>query len=394
MIQKEEYLVLINNKNKIQRARIQLDYNILNKVYTITRMVGQYNGKEIEQPNIFVQFGKAGRTAAEQAVLRYNSILRNYLDKGYKKLSTLTKKHYNDLTENELINLLNTGVTDTQGVPKPMLAKSSELCVSDIFEKEWYVSRKLNGVRCLMYYKDDTVFTASRGGKEYQASTTHIRTDPNVINFFKNNPDIILDGEIYKHDVEWPLQKISGLARLQTYEDKCSELEYWIYDYISSEPFKDRLVKLNNYKLELEKCPNVKVIEHKLMQGDYLIRKEQNRYINEGYEGLVARNPNKEYGINKRSALYMVKLKNYKDFEYEVCGIRKGLRPEDMCFELKTFDGKIFAAKPMGDANLRKYYLDNYKKYIGRMATCKFFEFSKEGIPQQPILVHFRPEDE
>lgn len=394
MIQKEEYLVLINNKNKIQRARVQLDYNILNKIYTVTRMVGQYNGKEVEQPNIFIQFGKAGRTAAEQALLKYNSILRGYLDKGYKKLSTLTKKHYKDLSEEELRNLLNTGVTDTKGVPKPMLAKSSELCVSDIFEKDWYVSKKLNGVRCLMYYKDGEVLTASRGGKTYDASTTHIRTDENLLNFFKQNPDIILDGEIYKHDIEWPLQRISGIARLQEYTDKCSELEYWIYDYISDEIFKTRLSNLETFKIELEKCPSIKVIEHKLMQGDYLIRKEQNRYVNEGYEGLVARNPNKEYGINKRSALYMVKLKNYKDFEYEVCGVREGLRPEDMCFELKTIEGKVFAAKPMGDVSLRTYYLENYEQYIGKMATCKFFEFSTDGVPQQPILIHFRPEGE
>lgn len=394
MIQKEEYLVLINNKNKVQRAKVQLDYNVINKIYTIYRVTGQYGGKEVEHPNLFIQFGKAGRTSAEQATLNYNSIINNYLNKGYKKLNKLTKKKYEELSEQDIKNLLNTATTDTKGIPKPMLAKSSELCVSDIFEKDWYVSRKLNGVRCLIYYKDNKVQSASRGGKTYNSSITHILEDSNLIEFFKKNPDIILDGEIYKHGAEWPLQRISGLARLQEPTEECSLLEYWIYDFISNDPFEKRWEKLQEFKEYLEDCCNIKVIEHKKMSGDYIIQKEHNKYVQEGFEGLIARNPIKEYGINKRSALYMVKLKEYKDAEYEVCGVREGLRPEDMSFELKTHDGKVFGAKPIGDATTREYYLNNYEQYIGKKATCKFFEFSKDGVPQQPILIHFRPDDE
>lgn len=394
MIQREEYLITINSKNKIQRARIQLDFNPISKIYTVTRMTGQYGGKEVEHPNIFIQFGKAGRTPSEQATLQFNSTLKTYMDKGYKRLSTYTKKSFTELTEEEMKNLLNTGVTDTKGVPKPMLAKSSDLCASDIFENEWYCSCKLNGVRCLMYYKDGEVLTASRGGKHYNVSTMHIRKHPKIVEFFKNNPDIILDGEIYKHDSHWPLQRISGVARLQEWKEECNELEYWVYDYISSEPFKQRFNKLMQFKQQLEECNSLKIIDHKKLSGHLIIKKEHNKYVKMGFEGLVARNPDKEYGVHKRSALYMVKLKEYQDAEFKVCGVREGLREEDMCFELQTNEGKIFGAKPMGDVALRTHYLNHAQDYIGKYATCKFFEYSNDKVPQQPILIHFRPEDE
>ena len=71
-----------------------------------------------------------------------------------------------------------------------------------------------------------------------------------------------------------------------------------------------------------------------------------------------------------------------------------GLRDEDMCFTLKTIDGKEFAAKPVGTVETRLYYLEHWSEYVGKKATCKYFYYSEEGTPIQPILLHFRPDDE
>jgi ATP-dependent DNA ligase len=323
----------------------------------------------------------------------YNSYLKKYLDSGYVRLSKLTYKKESELSEDDIKTLLGDSVTDQSGIPKPMLAKSSDQCSVNIFDKEWYVSRKLNGVRCLMYFKDGEVHTASRGGGTYDIATTHIRTDEHVINFFQQNPDIILDGELYKHDVLYPLQRISGLARLQEWDDECSKLEYWVYDLISKEPFSKRYEFLENSEWYFENT-NIKILEQKPLSGWQKIEKEHNLYVSEGFEGLVARNPNKEYGINKRSGIYMVKLKKYQDQEFEIVGVKEGLRPEDMCFILKTAEGKEFSAKPTGNADTRVYYIEHPEDFIGKQATCKFFEWSSDNIPLQPILIHIRPEDE
>ena len=396
MLIREEYLVIVNSKNRIQRIKLQLDQNPFTKVYSIYRITGQYGGKETDQPVIQIDKGKVKRSVAEQATLQFNSLLKNYLDKGYVKLSGLTTKKYSELSEDEIKNLLGGNfVSDQSGIPKPMLAKLADQCSSDIWEKNWFVSRKLDGVRCLIYYKDGMIQTASRGGGNYNVATTHIREDDTLRQIFVQSPDLILDGELYHHGSDWPLQRISGLARQQEWKDECKNLEYWVYDYVdTNKSFNERWKVLEALKQLLpDECP-VKILDQKLMTGYMAIKKEHDKYVQEGFEGLCARNPDREYGINKRSAIYLVKLKDRKDAEFEITGIRNGMRPEDMCFTLKTKEGKEVAAKPVGDVKSRLYFLEHKDEFIGKMATCTYFNMSQDGIPTQPVFKHLRPADE
>lgn len=395
MVIREEYLVTINAKNRVQVARVQLSQNPFTGIYTIIRETGQYGGKLSVQPFIEIEFGKAKRTPSEQASLQYNCIIKNYLDKGYIKLASFSTKHYEDMTEDEIKALFgNNFITDQKGVPKPMLAKLADQCSSSIWDKEWIVSRKIDGVRCLMYFKDGLILTASRGGGNYNAATKHIREDQTLRSIFVQNPDLILDGELYHHGADWPLQRISGVTRQQEWTEECGQLEYWVYDYVSKEPFKQRWVNLRAMSKSFPEDSPVKIIEQRRMTGYLNIKKEHDKYVQEGFEGLCARNPEREYGVNKRSAIYLVKLKERKDDEFEIIGIKEGLRPEDMCFLLKTKNGKEFAAKPVGNIESRKYFLNHKDEFIGKFATCTYFNLSQDGIPQQPVLKSIRPDDE
>jgi ATP-dependent DNA ligase len=285
-------------------------------------------------------------------------------------------------------------ISDQHGVPKPMLAKSADKCAAGIWDSEKYCSAKLDGCRLLMYFKNNMVQTSSRGGGSYNPATKHIRENPIIQALFKQNPDLILDGELYKHGADWPLQRISGLARQQEWKEECGELEYWIYDYVSDQPFSERLKVLNEIRGLFPEDSQIKIVEHVPVTG-YLAAKElHDKWVAEGFEGLCARTPDKEYGINKRSALYLIKLKNRQDDEAEVIGVREGLRPEDMCFVLRTPKGIEFAAKPMGTAEDRINYLNNKDQYIGKQATYTYFAISNDGVPTQPVLKHFRPDDE
>lgn len=250
-------------------------------------------------------------------------------------------------------------------------------------------------VRCLIYYKDGLIQTASRGGGNYNMATKHIREDATLKEIFAQNPDLILDGEIYKHGSDWPLQRISGLSRLKEWKDECGELEYWVYDYIDiKKPFNERWEILQALKELFPENSPIKILDQKLMSGYRAIKKEHDKYVQEGFEGLCARNPDRGYGVNKRSAMYLIKLKDRKDAEFKITGIRNGLRPEDMCFVLKTKDGKEFAAKPIGNAESRLYFLEHKDEFIGKMATCTYFNLSQDGIPTQPVFKSVRPSDE
>lgn len=238
-----------------------------------------------------------------------------------------------------------------------------------------------------MYYKDGEVHTASRGGQDYDASTMHITHHPVMMQFFEEHPNMILDGELYIHGR--PLQYISGLARLETdVYSKCEELEYWIYDIVDPKLiFKDRLEILEDVITPYFENAEIKVtmVEHVECEGWTEIKTLHDKYVSEGFEGVVIRNPDKPYGINKRTN-DMIKVKMYKDAEFEITGISEGLRDEDMCFTCITDKGIEFKAKPMGSRELKQIYRNDINNIIGKMATVKFFYYSEDGCPLQPVL--------
>lgn len=395
MIIRTENLVILNNKNRVQHVLLQLEQNELGNTFSIFRTTGQYGCKNVVQPTLTIEYGKGKRSTAEQATLQFNQLLKNYLNKGYKRLSDFTSTPYENLQESEIKSFLGeTFTSDTNGIPKPMLCKSFNFCTNSITEKCWFVSRKIDGLRCLMYYKDGEVHTASRGGQTYDPATIHLRHDPNLISLFEQNPNLILDGELYKHDVNFPLQRISGLCRLDTWREECGEIEYWIYDYISSEPFRERYETLMSFKEIFQEDSKIKIVDHEYICGLYKIKRRHDQYVKEGFEGLVMRNPDKEYGINKRSSRYMIKMKYRQSEEFTIVDVKEGLRPEDMCFILITDKGKRFAAKPMGPAELKYDYLANAGQFIGKKATCTFFYYSSDNVPLQPVLQHVRPDGE
>lgn len=392
----QDYLISKDSKGKIRVVNISYDWDKDLNGYVIRRFTSQYGGKITTQPIILVDkgkgIGKARRTVSEQAKLEYDSRVNKYMDKGYKKLP----KSIDLYTKEELDALLPEETTDSEGNLKPMLAKDFHDVATSVLEKQWwYASRKIDGVRCLMFVKDGEIHTSSRGGKNYDSSTYHITCNQKLKKFMLDNPTLILDGELYIHG--YSLQTLSGLARLKKETDKCDELQYYIYDVVdTNKTFEERLEILDHIKdeLQLDFDPNktfedgdlqIQMVPHVKVEGWVQIKKTHDSYVKEGFEGAVIRRPDKKYGVNKRTN-DMVKVKEYQDREFKIIGFSEGLRPEDMVFVCVTEDGKEFEAKPVGPRELKHEYLERIDEIIGKMATVKYFSFSDGGTPTQPVL--------
>lgn len=367
--------------------------------YIIQRSYGQVNGKNTLSPAIIVDKTKQKRNWQEQYTLQYNSEVKKFLDKGYVEVP----KHPNEYSESELDEIFGEVKTNQYGVIKPMLAKQSEKVTNTkIFDKEWLASRKLDGVRCLLYYKDREIHTASRGGEHYDYSTEHIRTDNRLLKFFEEHPDVILDGELFKRFKS--LQQISGAARMEKNAVDCDWLEYWIYDcYIASDTEMSAInrymfLRKNLTTIQLYSdvdCDNeydsIRLLEQFSIEGWVSMELEHDRYVSEGFEGVVIRNPEKPYKPGGRTN-DMIKIKKYKSSEFLVTGYELGLRgSEDMTFICETEDGIVFKAMPVGDRAVKAEYVENFEeKYEGHMAECTYFNLSDEGVPTQPKLRVFR----
>lgn len=162
IVKNMEYLLTKDTKGKFRYVILDSFWNEDKSCYIVSRITSQYKGKETQQPYIEIYKGKAKRTVTEQKNLEYQSCKKKFLDKGYKEV----EKHPNDYTEAELNKFYGSVTTNQYGIIKPQLAKQADKVTNTkIFDKEWLISRKLDGVKALFYYKDGEIHTASRGGK-------------------------------------------------------------------------------------------------------------------------------------------------------------------------------------------------------------------------------------
>lgn len=390
---------LVNRDSKGSLRIVQVEYKLVGEDYIIHRSTGIYKKKMTEQPDIIITTGKAKRTKGEQTELQFAHLVKEYKDKGYKELS----KPLDEYSEQELSDLVGQYKTSQEGLLKPMLAKQyQDVKGQKTFDKNYYGSRKVNGVRCIIYYDKGELHTHSRGAISYDFVMEHILKHPKLIALFKENPTLILDGEIYKHG--WTLNKISGICRSQKTAYDGEPLEFYMYDVVDlDKTFKERLEVINYISDTLnfnfnptkdweEDDLKIQVLPQEPISGFDNMMKLHDQYVSEGWEGLVVRLESAKYGPGKRTN-DMIKIKRYFDAEYQITGLKEGLRPEDMCFTMVTENGQTFNAKPIGDRAQKQWYRDHLDDIIGKMATLKYFEMSgKEGseVPQQPILLSIR----
>ena len=370
--------------------------------YVIQRSYGQVGGKTTLSPKIIVDRTKQKRTWKEQYTLQFNSETKKFLDKGYVEV----EKHPKEYTLDELQSIFGEVKTNQYGVIKPQLAKQADKVTNPkIFEKKWLISRKLDGVKALFYYKDEVIHTASRGGEDYDAATTHLREDLKLLKFFEAHPTVILDGELFVRGKT--LQQISGAARMEKNAYDCDWLQYWVYDCYDSSNVD--MIASDRYKfLMLELCDNcdipmyltieddehnvpIRLLLHEYVEGWDNMKKLHDKWVAEGFEGAVITDPSKPYKVGSRCN-NLIKIKQYKSEDFTVVGYKLGLRgSEDMTFTCALEDGRTFEAMPVGDRATKAEYVKSFdNKYRGHKAECTFFNYSDDGIPTQPKLRIFR----
>ena len=129
---------------------------------------------------------------------------------------------------------------------KPMLAHpvgGFERITDEEWDSGLYIQPKLDGVRCIIqaelikivHYDYAVLVTAySRTGKEWK-NIDHILKE--LKPFFAKHPNVILDGELYNHDLKKDFEKIISLVRKTkpTEEDRyeaSQKVQFHCYDTI------------------------------------------------------------------------------------------------------------------------------------------------------------------
>jgi DNA ligase-1 len=180
-------------------------------------------------------------------------------------------------------------------------------------------------------------------------------------------------------------------------------LEYWIFD-IADETltYKNRIDKLKEIKMWYEnkytvssRCINFEFYEE--IDDFSLIQNYHDKYVTEGYEGLIVRNLDGMYKFKYRTN-DLQKYKNFEDSEFKIVGFKSGRGTEKgaIIYICETKNGITFDVRPRGSIDDR---IDKYNRgndYIGKQLIVRYQpaikteDQEKDELPRFPVGIEIR----
>jgi DNA ligase 1 len=270
---------------------------------------------------------------------------------------------------------------------QPMLAYKVDKKPVDWSEKV-FIQPKLDGVRCI-FTKDGAY---SRTGKEFK-NVAHLKYD--LTDFFRKNPNTVLDGELYNHALKDDFEKIISLVRKQkpTEQDALDAqhlVQYHVYDTIAEGvDYEDRFNWLTRY---LPIASTMTLIKNTVVENQDEAKMLHNVHLAQGYEGSMLR-LNKPY--EQKRSYNLQKFKDFSDTEATIIGYEAGKGKFTGLigkFFMQDDDGNEFGC-PIGKGyNFadRKAILDNVHDYIGQRATFTYFQRTQAGSYRHPLFKTLR----
>jgi DNA ligase-1 len=265
---------------------------------------------------------------------------------------------------------------------KPMLATKWE-DRKDKVSGQVYMQPKLDGVRCIA--KADGLW--SREGKPILGAP-HIFEQ--LMPLFDRYPDLIIDGELYNHDLKDDFNQIVSAAKKQkpTEADLVvsrEKLQYWVYDLPSHDAtFGERTRVLQNMIDILLDGKHSIVITPTLETFAEDIDKIAAEYIEAGYEGAMVRTAGKYE--NKRSK-NLIKWKEMQDAEFTILDIQEGDGNRSGMAARVILDlgnERSFAAGLIGNVDYCTQLLIERDRHIGKKGTVVFQNYTPDGVPRFP----------
>ena len=251
-----------------------------------------------------------------------------------------------------------------------------------------FIQPKLDGVRCI-FTKDGAY---SRTGKEFK-NVAHLKYD--LTDFFRKNPNTVLDGELYNHALKDDFEKIISLVRKQKPTEQDARdaqhlVQYHVYDTIAEGPnYEDRF---NWLRHNLPIAKTMTLIKNTVVESQDEAKMLHNVHLAQGYEGSMLR-LNKPY--EQKRSYNLQKFKDFSDTEATITGYEAGKGKFTGLigkFFMEDDDGNEFGC-PIGKGyNFadRKNILDNIHDYIGQRATFTYFQRTQAGSYRHPLFKTLR----
>ncbi len=221
-----------------------------------------------------------------------------------------------------------------------------------------FVQPKINGVRCLW----DGHTAWARSGKPLCEAIQRVShaicpAGPGVL-----DGELVAPGEPF----ETVLEAVAGDA------DAAGRLVYRPFDLAAEGlPFRDRYEAIRSLCIETEWVHNETQLEAAM-----------DRFLDAGYEGLIARDPDADYQSGPCKGI--LKYKRFEDAEFTIRGIveASGKDAGTALLICETPHGKPFGVQPAGSRSARMRMLRDRELWIGKPYTVKFQGWTRDGLPR------------
>ena len=272
---------------------------------------------------------------------------------------------------------------DTSTKFSPMLAHDfAKKPVSSGFSQP-----KLDGIRCIA--KHDGLWT--RAGKPI-TSCPHIWEA--IGPFLESHPYMVLDGELYNHELKDDFNKITSLVRKTKPKpadiEECAKMvQYHVYDIFDNDyqekTFSDRRVSLKH--LVDDQVSSIVLVETDFADSLEEIDDLYGKYLGKGYEGQMIRQDT-PYECKRSKSL--LKRKEFITEEYRVVAVEEGdgnWSGAVKRFRLALEDGTEFGSGVRGTYGQMQGLLES--GVTPDWATCRYFELTPDGIPRFPVVIDY-----
>ena len=271
---------------------------------------------------------------------------------------------------------------------QPMLA-NKVTNVNINYNELVFIQPKLDGIRCVV--TKDGCYT--RTGNEIK-NVEHINKA--LAPLLARQPHLILDGELYNHDLKDDFGKIISLCRKQTPSEddiKASKelIQFHWYDIIcdGKQELRDRL-RRTIFLAELKETGPVRFVWSQIVKSDDDVSAIHRAYLAEGYEGSILR-LNKDYECKRSKNL--LKVKDFHDKEATIIKVLPSKKIDGAVekFVMKDDDGMIFGC-PLGKFThaQRRDIWTNRDKYINQRGTFEYFQRTQYGSYRHPLFKALR----
>ena len=304
----------------------------------------------------------------------YSEIIYNIIDRNLKTRSTTS-----------MINKIIPGCIPTFDVALASTYDDNTKKKIDLIKDDWYVSRKLDGVRCLAFFNEmGEVSFYSRSGKPFN-TLDNVKQELESLDL----QNVVIDGEMCIVDKNGNEDFQSIIKEIKRKNHTIEKPLFQAFDLIKAEDFTNKIsveklyTRLQTLSMILGNphLKYVKYLKQDLIKGEDHIQEKMEEASKKEWEGLMLRKDELYKGKRSQDIL---KVKKFYDAEYVVVGLENainrvivnGKEVDEMMLKNVVIEHKGNRVQVGSGFSLeqKRNFFENPNKILNKTITVQYFE--------------------